>query len=75
MNGTRAQEANISFVPPGLSTNSTREREAGLQTTGPKLEETLKLAAHVMKEPRFDPQEFEQLKLRGPPWSSALPPC
>ena len=35
---------------------------ASLQTTGPNLEETLKLAAHVLREPRFDPQEFEQLK-------------
>jgi len=35
---------------------------AGLQTTRPNLEETLKLAAHVLREPRFDPQEFEQLK-------------
>jgi zinc protease len=35
---------------------------AGLQTTRPNLEETLKLAAHVLREPRWDPQEFEQLK-------------
>ena len=35
---------------------------ASLQTTRPNLEETLKLAAHVLREPRFDPQEFEQLK-------------
>jgi zinc protease len=35
---------------------------AGLQTTRPNLEEALRLAVHVMREPRFDPQEFEQLK-------------
>jgi zinc protease len=35
---------------------------ASLQTTRPNLEETLKLAVHVMREPRWDPQEFEQLK-------------
>lgn len=35
---------------------------ARLQTTRPNLEEALKLAAHVMKEPRFDPAEFEQLR-------------
>ncbi len=35
---------------------------ASLQTTRPNLEETLKLAAHVLREPLFDPQEFEQLK-------------
>jgi len=35
---------------------------ARLQTTRPNLEETLKLAAHVMREPRFDPAEFEQLR-------------
>ena len=37
---------------------------AGLQTTRPNLEETLRLAVHVMREPRFDPQEFEQLKMQ-----------
>ena len=26
--------------------------------------ETLRLAVHVMREPRFDPQEFEQLKMQ-----------
>ena len=37
---------------------------AGLQTTRPNLEETLKLAAHVLREPRFEPHEFEQLKVQ-----------
>jgi zinc protease len=35
---------------------------ANLQTTRPNLEETLRLAIHVMREPRFDPAEYEQLK-------------
>lgn len=35
---------------------------ARLQTTRPNLDEALKLAAHVMKDPRFDPAEFEQLR-------------
>jgi zinc protease len=35
---------------------------ARLQTTRPNLEEALRLAAHVMKDPRFDPAEFEQLR-------------
>ncbi|MGZ5675499.1 MAG: M16 family metallopeptidase [Usitatibacter sp.] len=35
---------------------------AGLQTTRPNLEGTLRLAAHVLKEPRFDESEFEQLR-------------
>jgi zinc protease len=35
---------------------------ARLQTTRPNLEEALRLAAHVLREPRFDPQEFEQLR-------------
>ena len=35
---------------------------AQLQTTRPNLEETLRLMVHVMREPRFDPQEFEQLR-------------
>ena len=38
---------------------------AGLQTTRANLVETLKLAAHVLREPRWDPQEFEQLKNQG----------
>ena len=35
---------------------------AGLQTTRPNLEGTLRLAAHVLREPRFDEAEFEQLR-------------
>jgi zinc protease len=35
---------------------------ASLQTTRPNLEEALRLAAHVLREPSFDPQEFEQLR-------------
>jgi zinc protease len=35
---------------------------ASLQTTRPNLEGALRLTAHVLKEPRFDPQEFEQLR-------------
>lgn len=35
---------------------------ASLQTTRPNLEETLKLAVHVLREPSFDAQEFEQLR-------------
>jgi zinc protease len=35
---------------------------ARLQTTRPNLEEALRLAVHVMKEPRFDPAEFDQLR-------------
>jgi len=35
---------------------------ASLQTTRPNLEETLKLAAHVMKDPSFDKGEWEQLR-------------
>jgi len=35
---------------------------ASLQTTRPNLEETLKLAAHVMKDPAFDKGEWEQLR-------------
>jgi zinc protease len=35
---------------------------ARMQTTRPNLEEALKLAVHVFKEPRFDPAEFEQLR-------------
>ncbi len=35
---------------------------ANLQTTRPNLEGTLRLAAHVMKEPSFNEQEFEQLR-------------
>jgi zinc protease len=35
---------------------------ANLQTTRPNLEETLRLAIHVMREPRYDPAEYEQLK-------------
>ncbi|MEO5692134.1 MAG: pitrilysin family protein [Usitatibacter sp.] len=35
---------------------------ASLQTTRPNLEATLRLAAHVMREPKFDPAEFEQLR-------------
>ncbi|MDQ3025059.1 MAG: insulinase family protein [Pseudomonadota bacterium] len=33
-----------------------------LQTTRPNLEETLRLAVHVMREPSFDATEFEQLR-------------
>src|SRR5690606_18236589 len=35
---------------------------ARLQTTRPNLEEALRLMGHVLREPRFDPQEFEQLR-------------
>jgi zinc protease len=35
---------------------------ASLQTTRPNLEGTLRLAAHVLREPSFDEQEFEQLR-------------
>jgi zinc protease len=35
---------------------------ASFQTTRPNLAAALKLAAHVLKEPRFDPAEFEQLR-------------
>jgi zinc protease len=35
---------------------------ASLQTTRPNLEGTLRLAAHVLKEPSFNEQEFEQLR-------------
>ena len=35
---------------------------ASLQTTRPNLEETLRLAVHVLRSPRFDPAEFEQLR-------------
>jgi zinc protease len=35
---------------------------ARLQTTRANLEEALKLAVHVLKEPSFDPKEFEQLR-------------
>jgi len=35
---------------------------ARLQTTRPNLEGTLRLAAHVLKEPRFQESEFEQLR-------------
>ena len=35
---------------------------ANLQTTRPNLEGTLRLAAHVLREPSFNEQEFEQLK-------------
>jgi zinc protease len=32
------------------------------ETTGPNLDEALRLAAHVLKEPSFSPTEFEQLR-------------
>ncbi len=35
---------------------------ASFQTTGPNLEGALRLAAEVLKTPRFDPAEFEQLR-------------
>ncbi|HEX3098786.1 MAG TPA: pitrilysin family protein [Usitatibacter sp.] len=35
---------------------------ASFQTTRPNLEGALKLVAEVLKEPRFDPAEFEQLR-------------
>src|SRR5690242_17093963 len=35
---------------------------ASLQTTRPNLEGTLRLMVHVLREPRFDPAEFEQLR-------------
>jgi len=35
---------------------------ASLQTTRPNLEGTLRLAAHVLREPRWDAAEFEQLR-------------
>jgi zinc protease len=35
---------------------------ARFQTTRPNLEEALKLAVHVFREPRFDPAEYEQLR-------------
>ncbi len=35
---------------------------ASFQTTRPNLIAALKLVAHVLKEPRFDPSEFEQLR-------------
>ncbi len=35
---------------------------ASFQTTRPNLDDALKLVAHVLREPRFDPQEFEQLR-------------
>ncbi len=35
---------------------------ASFQTTRPNLAAALKLAVHVLKEPRFDPAEFEQLR-------------
>jgi zinc protease len=35
---------------------------AGFETTGANLEAALRLTAHVMREPRFDPAEFEQLR-------------
>ena len=38
---------------------------AGLQTTRANLEETLRLAAHVLRSPRWDPAEFEQLRTQS----------
>ncbi|HET6263507.1 MAG TPA: pitrilysin family protein [Usitatibacter sp.] len=38
---------------------------ASLQTTRPNLEATLRLAFHVLREPRFDPAEFEQLRTQS----------
>ncbi len=38
---------------------------ASLQTTRPNLEETLRLAVHVLREPRFDAAEFEQLRTQS----------
>jgi zinc protease len=35
---------------------------ANIQTTRPNLEGALRLAAHVLREPSFDEQEFEQLR-------------
>ncbi|MGE5095293.1 MAG: M16 family metallopeptidase [Betaproteobacteria bacterium] len=35
---------------------------ARLQTTRPNLDDTLRLVAEVLKQPRFDPNEFEQLR-------------
>jgi zinc protease len=35
---------------------------AGFQTTRPNLAAALRLAVHVLKDPRFDPAEFEQLR-------------
>ncbi len=38
---------------------------ASLQTTRPNLEATLRLAAHVFREPSFDAAEFEQLRAQN----------
>jgi zinc protease len=38
---------------------------AGFQTTRPNLAAALKLAVHVLKDPRFDPAEFEQLRTQA----------
>ncbi len=38
---------------------------ASFQTTGPNLEEALKLAVHVLREPSFPAAEFEQLKTQA----------
>jgi zinc protease len=38
---------------------------AGFQTTRPHLEESLRLAAHILKEPAFPESEFEQLRTQS----------